>query len=609
MRKLTRTTAATLLAISLTGCVEESDPTAPRDLRPSRYEGEFGKARTFVSNPGIALVGIQVRGPGIETPLVYQIPLSEGESAFPLSIPEGKEYELAVTGYDRYGVQTFEGKSAIGHVEPGANTPLEVDLFPVTRGEGASVRFDVVGEERTYQDLRITIEADRKEVLAGESVNLRAFGVDESGRRVGLDPARLHWSIEDPRGGRFNFDPRRPTTEQDRLTWTASHIEELRAAKLRVTFELESFILIIPIIANNFVDVSAGSEVTCAVRAFGNLFCWGSNANVMLGVGNTPVPDRCTDQFKSNVMCTDSLMPVGGLLRFSSVSVGTSHVCALQQTTGAAFCWGNNGKGQVGIPTTTVWQNTPIAVSPPAGSAALSFRSISAGAAVTCGMTTTGAEFCWGDGFGSVPTGWHGTAAGSHAGATVTSVSDGFSCRMNSTGVWCDGPPHPGSQSLAFNFLGQGTTAKHVCAIAGSGTTWCWGDNTSGKLGNGTPVNGRTPVNAPSLLTSVAAGRNHSCGLAGTVAFCWGSNVNGELGINTGPGGGSSAPRQVTNGSATPAWSKISAGDRHTCAIDTGGQIWCWGSNYMGQLGINGRFTWNSALGFEAIIAPMRIVD
>jgi alpha-tubulin suppressor-like RCC1 family protein len=229
---------------------------------------------------------------------------------------------------------------------------------------------------------------------------------------------------------------------------------------------------------------------------------------------------------------------------------------------------------------------------------------------LTCGITTAGDEFCWGDGHGSQPKlGWNGWGAQSGGPkASATAVSDGFSCRLDGFGVWCDGAPAPGSQALGFSFLGQGTTAKHVCAIAGSGTTWCWGDSTSGKLGNGTPVNGRTPVNAPSLLTSVAAGRNHSCGLAGTTAFCWGSNVNGELGINTGPGGGSSAPRQVTNGSGTPAWSKISAGDRHTCAIDTGGQIWCWGSNYMGQLGINATFTYNAALGIQAIVAPVRIV-
>jgi alpha-tubulin suppressor-like RCC1 family protein len=59
---------------------------------------------------------------------------------------------------------------------------------------------------------------------------------------------------------------------------------------------------------------------------------------------------------------------------------------------GAAYCWGDNYDGQLGNATAT-WPNstTPVAVS-----GGLSFQSVSAGFSHTCGLTTSGASYCWG---------------------------------------------------------------------------------------------------------------------------------------------------------------------------------------------------------------------
>ena len=57
---------------------------------------------------------------------------------------------------------------------------------------------------------------------------------------------------------------------------------------------------------------------------------------------------------------------------------------------GAAYCWGQNGYGQLGDGGTAS-QSRPVAVQ-----TELRFRSIRAGGSHTCGTTTDGARYCWG---------------------------------------------------------------------------------------------------------------------------------------------------------------------------------------------------------------------
>jgi alpha-tubulin suppressor-like RCC1 family protein len=82
---------------------------------------------------------------------------------------------------------------------------------------------------------------------------------------------------------------------------------------------------------------------------------------------------------------------------------------------------------------------------------------------------------------------------------------------------------------------------------------------------------------------SVSAGQSHTCAimLDGTL-WCWGLNDSGQLGDNTLDS--KSTPVAVVNSGQT--WAMVAAGVTHTCALATGGSLWCWGGNSAGQLGI-----------------------
>ena len=170
-------------------------------------------------------------------------------------------------------------------------------------------------------------------------------------------------------------------------------------------------------------------------------------------------------------------------------------------------------------------------------------------------------------------------------------ASDGnvFCWGENSQGRLGDGTtsmwrplPAPISGAVRFTTLGNG--GYHTCGIATDGYTYCWGQHADGySLYDGATGNRRSPqrVNTTERFVQVDGGDSHTCGLtAEGRAFCWGSNTAGGL------GDGTREERFVPVAVVTTTrFIDVAAGGNHTCALAADRRAWCWGFNEAGQLG------------------------
>jgi alpha-tubulin suppressor-like RCC1 family protein/predicted GH43/DUF377 family glycosyl hydrolase len=126
----------------------------------------------------------------------------------------------------------------------------------------------------------------------------------------------------------------------------------------------------------------------------------------------------------------------------------------------------------------------------------------------------------------------------------------------------------------------------HTLAVKNDGTLWAWGENSHGELGVGDSVSRTIPtqVGAETNWSKVAVGSGYSIGLKnnGTL-WAWGDNLEGQLGLGSSVTG-TNAPTRV--GTRTD-WTSIGAGGHsHTVARTSGGAMYAWGDNSVGQLGL-----------------------
>jgi alpha-tubulin suppressor-like RCC1 family protein len=354
--------------------------------------------------------------------------------------------------------------------------------------------------------------------------------------------------------------------------------------------------------------LAVGAATACALDPVGKVFCWGVNSN-LLEYGTTTVLSSGTPV----------AVPVPQLL---SISGGWGqHKCGL--TSSGAICWGRGLNGQLGDGTAGATGNPPanVAVQEP-------WVDISTGRLTTCALNSAGDAFCWGLNqfgevgdtllplstrqltpnrvvggvkFSTVVAGWLHTCGISTAGIAY--------CWGNNTsgqlgiGVIdsvAHGKPLPVASTLHFAKIAM--SARSTCAVSTDGQLLCWGYNGLGQLGDGTTdTHGSpTPVSGTKKWKDVAMGNGfvegtvavgptglaqggttHACAIDDSDAtYCWGWNGAGQL------GDGSTTTRQVPTAiSSTLKFNSLGLGSAYSCGTTSSG-IYCWGANSVGQLGI-----------------------
>jgi alpha-tubulin suppressor-like RCC1 family protein len=354
--------------------------------------------------------------------------------------------------------------------------------------------------------------------------------------------------------------------------------------------------------ADTPIAVSATYWQTYALKSDGTLWAWGYNGMGQLGQG---VGDKANRPSPSKVPGTWKAIANG---------IGENHFGAIKAD-GTLWMWGLNSQGQLGNGSVNDSQ-IPVQVG--------SFNdwvAVAVGNSHTVALRSNGALYTWGAGWNGrigdgttndrhTPYQVAGTwsAIGAGFGQTMalkpdgtlwawgynpsgevgigTSACDPVSCvcNMNNTDVLLP------AQVSGTGWVNFSIGTSHTLALKGDGSLWVWGAEDYGELGDSQQTYcgfRNSPYKQPSgTWLSASAGGNHSLAIQSAHdLWVWGYNDSGQLGLgNYGPGTNWYAPK-LNNYAST--WWTVSAGGQHSAGLMTDGTLYTWGDNYFGQLGNN----------------------
>ncbi len=307
---------------------------------------------------------------------------------------------------------------------------------------------------------------------------------------------------------------------------------------------------------SNAIEITAGSSHACALLADKTMKCWGQGADGQLGDG--------LQVSSSTPVVVSNSAGTGPLTDIRTIGAGREHTCAVRDSDGAVFCWGDQAVGHLGNGVDTGFAVRPVQVKTDASTNLVGIRELAVGLQTTCGLKVDGSAMCWGDnaysqlaidvavlGYSSYAVAWGAATAlvaidvgGQHVcGFTTGALSCAggansayaFSRMLQQKTIWST--PESSLKQVALADAATcyvSSSSALVCAggLYTSGTArnvWADGDGVTGFFFTSASV---------SDVRAIAAGENHFCAYFDNQIKCWGANSKGQL------GGGSTSSHQ-----------------------------------------------------------------